>query len=112
LCPKPHRIKEAIEQAQKLINEVKSNQNLLARARKAATYNIDIAPTPVKDQVECASDEIQAFGIPIPSEKRNRDLRSVRIGEIRRFVDEFLSPEKMVTAVIKPPSIEDLSPLD
>lgn len=111
IYPKPHRVEEAIEQTQKLIDRVKSDPILLARAKKAATYNFDISPTSVKDRVESASDEIQAFGIPIPSEKRNREIKSVRISEIRRFVDEYLSPQKLVTAIIKPPSIENLTPL-
>ena len=111
LYPKPHRIEEAIEALKKLIERVKTDSALLARAKKAATYNVVIAPTSVKDRVENASDEIQTFGAPVSSEKRNREIRSVRIGEVRRFVDEYLSPEKLVTAIIKSPSIEDLTPL-
>lgn len=98
----PAQIEEVCRLAKKLIEEKKSDKGLLEKAKKSATRHCNLLASSIKDDVDAACDEIATFGRPIPLEKTNARIKSVTIGEIRRFVDNFLNPDKLVTVVLKP----------
>jgi predicted Zn-dependent peptidase len=102
LAPLPSRAEEAIMLTRKLIDVSKDDLRLLERAKKAMTNSDNLGVISLIDNLEAAGDEIGLFGKPISFKERDAQIKSVKIEEIKRFVDEFLSPEKLVTVILKP----------
>jgi predicted Zn-dependent peptidase len=104
LAPSPARVEEAITLTRKLIDMSKDDLWLLERAKKAMTSSDNLGAVSLIDNLEATGDEIGLFGKPISFKERDAQIKSVKIEEIKRFVDEFLSPEKLVTVILKPPT--------
>jgi len=99
----PKRLTESRQIVESLIEKTKSDVSRLERIKKRSMAcnrgRVDLTDD---DTFSYLADEIYSLGYIVSSREKNKMIRSVRIKDIENFVNQFLSPHKLVTVVLKP----------
>lgn len=96
------RYQEAIEATQKVIEESKTDEQLLKKAKDVKLGRLALMFEGMSDVLDIAALDIVSRGAPRGYEEVKREIEAIQIGDITKAVDQYLAPEKIYTSMLVP----------
>ncbi len=102
LTTSPKQYKKAMEAIFGVIQDTKTNQKILERAKTSWVGNLIMASDNLSDVIDAAASDIVYFGAPRSFNQIKSDIEIVTIDDIQNVVDRYLPRERFSTAMIVP----------
>lgn len=102
----PKRFREAIETCLEVVQEYKTNEALLNKAKNLKLGRLALRYENTADIISIAAEDIAYTGRPRGYDELKQEIEAVRIEDVEKAVNDYLQPDSFRTAFLIPSELE------